>query len=141
MDKFLVMLAAASGSATSGSGDAAAAGSAGGSFMAMMLPMVLIIVFFWFVMIRPQKKKEQQATQMRQNVQIGDEIATIGGIVGIVIKKAEDTIVIETGGDKSRLRIKTWAVQENITAKEAAEAALKEAKAKKKASLDIDKDK
>ncbi|MDR0919312.1 MAG: preprotein translocase subunit YajC [Oscillospiraceae bacterium] len=121
-------------------GETTSAASQGGSFIGMMLPMLFIIVFFWFIMIRPQKKKEQQANQMRQNVQVGDEIATIGGIVGIVIKKAEDTIVIETGGDKSRLRIKTWAVQENITAREAAEAAAKEAKAAKRAQLP-DKDK
>ena len=43
---------------------------------------------------------------MRENIQIGDEIMTIGGIVGLVVRKSEDTVVIETGGDKSKLRIK-----------------------------------
>ncbi|GHU51951.1 hypothetical protein FACS1894132_00530 [Clostridia bacterium] len=111
--------------------------SASGSLIGMMIPMVLIIVFFWIIMIRPQKKKEQAAAQMRQSVQIGDEISTIGGIVGIVIKKDTDTIVIETGGNKSRLRIKMGAVQENITAREAAEAAAKAVKDKKKAALEM----
>lgn len=88
----------------------------------LVLPMVLILVFFYFILIRPQKKKEKEAKSMRENIQIGDEIMTIGGIVGIVVKTTEDTVVIETGGDKSKLRIKTWAIQENITLTEKANA-------------------
>ena len=94
-----------------------------GSMLTLVLPMVLIIFFFYFLLIRPQKKKDKEAKTMRENIQIGDEIMTIGGIVGIVVKKSEDTVVIETGGDKSKLRIKNWAVQENITLTEKANAA------------------
>lgn len=89
----------------------------------LVLPMVLIIVVFYFILIRPQKKKDKEAKAMRENIQIGDEIMTIGGIVGLVVRKSEDTVVIETGGDKSKLRIKNWAVQENITLTEKANAA------------------
>ena len=95
-----------------------------GSFITtMVIPMVLIIVVFYFILIRPQKKKDKEAKAMRENIQIGDEIMTIGGIVGLVVRKSEDTVVIETGGDKSKLRIKNWAVQENITLTEKANAA------------------
>ena len=59
---------------------------------------------------------------MRDSVQIGDEIVTKGGIVGLVIRKSEDTLLIETGGEKNKIRIKTWAVQENVTANERAKA-------------------
>ena len=69
---------------------------------------------------------------MRSNIQIGDEILTIGGIVGIVVRKGEDTVVIETGGDRSKLRIRIEAVQENITAQEEA---AKEKKEKANARL------
>ena len=58
---------------------------------------------------------------MRSNVQIGDEVVTIG-IVGLVVRKTEDTLLIETGGEKNKFRIKTWAIQENITATERAKA-------------------
>lgn len=92
-----------------------------------MITQVLLIggllAFFYFVMFRPQKKKEKEIQAMRQNIQIGDEIVTAGGIVGFVVRKSDDTVVIETGGDKSKLRIKTWAIQENITAAEQAQAA------------------
>lgn len=95
-----------------------------GSFSLLTLAFpVLIIVVFYFLLIRPQKKKDNEAKAMRENIQIGDEILTIGGIVGIVVKKTEDTVVIETGGDKSKLRIKIAAIQENITLTEQAKAA------------------
>lgn len=100
-----------------------------GSMYSMLIMFVIIIVFFYFLMIRPQKKKDKEQKEMRENIQIGDEIMTIGGIVGIVVKKTEDTVVIETGGDKSKLRIKMWAIQENITVSEKA-AAEKEARTK-----------
>lgn len=97
--------------------------STGSVITQMVIPMVLIIVVFYFILIRPQKKKDKEAKAMRENIQIGDEIMTIVGIVGLVVRKSEDTVVIETGGDKSKLRIKNWAVQENITLTEKANAA------------------
>ena len=93
------------------------------SMFTMLIPFVIIIFFFYFLLIRPQKKKDKEAKAMRDSIQIGDEIMTIGGIVGIVVKKTEDTVVIETGGDKSKLRIKVWAIQENITVSEKTAAA------------------
>lgn len=95
----------------------------------MLAPMYLImfggVILLFFFMSRKQKKKENEEKQMRENVQIGDEITTIGGIVGIVIRKSEDAVVIETGSDRSKLRIKAWAIRDNLTAIEAAEAAKK----------------
>ncbi|MCM1226301.1 MAG: preprotein translocase subunit YajC [Clostridium sp.] len=92
--------------------------SAGSSMLTTFLLFAIVIVFFYFLMIRPQKKKDKEQQEMRETIQIGDEIMTIGGIVGIVVKKTEDTVVIETGGDKSKLRIKMWAIQENVTVSE-----------------------
>lgn len=97
--------------------------AATGSIFTMLIPFAIIIFFFYFLLIRPQKKKDKESKAMRDSIQIGDEIMTIGGIVGLVVKKTEDTVVIETGGDKSKLRIKAWAIQENITVSEKAAAA------------------
>ena len=97
---------------------AAEGGQTTNTTLAMLLqlaPLLLIFVVFYFIMIRPQKKKEKQAQEMRNNVQIGDEITTIGGIVGIVVRKNEDSIVLETGGDRSKIRVKNWAIQSNDT--------------------------
>lgn len=103
--------------------DSAQNASTSSSLLMTFLPLVLLIVVFYFLLIRPQKKRDNEAKSMRENIQIGDEILTIGGIVGIVVKKTEDTVVIETGGDKSKLRIRIAAIQENITLTEKAKAA------------------
>ena len=114
--------------------------------------LVLLLVAFYFILIRPQRKKEKKDAEMRKNIQIGDEIVTAGGIVGIVCKLEEETLVIETGSDKSKLRIRRWAVSKNLdaekeasaaaaAAKEARETAKENAKKKKKGEdLPIEKD-
>lgn len=76
---------------------------------------------------------------MQSSLQEGDEIVTIGGIVGLVVKVSEDTIMIETGSNRNRIRIKSWAVQENVTVSENAKREQEEkvaaAKAKQEAKL------
>lgn len=80
-----------------------------------ILPYVLLIVVFYFVLIRPQRKRDKETQRMRNNLQVGDEIVTVGGVVGLVVSIKEDTVVVETGGDRSKIRIKRWAIQENLT--------------------------
>ena len=60
---------------------------------------------------------------MQDNIQIGDEIVTIGGIVGLVVRRGDDNVVIETGGERNKMRIKLWAISENTSALERAKAA------------------
>ncbi len=78
----------------------------------MLVPMILI---FYFFLIRPQKKKEKAEKLMRENLQVGDEILTIGGIYGRVISLKEDSMVIESKSDHSKLTIARWAMQQNLT--------------------------
>jgi preprotein translocase subunit YajC len=85
------------------------------SLLMTFLPLVLILVVFYFLIIRPQRKQEKQDAQMRENLEIGDEVVTNGGIVGIVFQIKEDTVVIETGGDRSKIRVKKWAIAKNET--------------------------
>lgn len=79
--------------------------------------LIVVMVIFYFMLIRPQNKKEKEQKKMRDNLQIGDEVVTIGGIVGIIVRKNDETktVVIETGGDRSKIRVKTWAISENLT--------------------------
>ncbi len=86
-----------------------------GAGLLSLLPMILIFVVMYFILIRPQKKREKEAQQMRNNVQVGDEVTTVGGIVGRVVSLKEDTVVIETGSDRSKIRIKRWSIQSNET--------------------------
>ena len=91
------------------------------STVSMFIWMAVLLAAMYFIMIRPQKKKEKEQKDMRDNLQIGDEVTTIGGITGIIVRKTEDTVVIETGGDRSKIRVKIWAISENATVHDAKE--------------------
>ena len=111
------------------------------STISMLFSFGLLIVVFYFFLIRPQKKKEKEAKQLRDNLQIGDEVTTIGGIVGIIVRKTEDTCVIETGGDRSKIRVKLWAISENNTVHDASEETVKESFKPKKEKKDKEAEK
>ena len=87
-----------------------------------IVPFVLLIVVFYFVLIRPQRKRDKETQRMRNSLQVGDEIVTVGGVVGLVVSIKEDTVVLETGGYRSKIRVKRWAIQENLTVHDDAEA-------------------
>lgn len=74
--------------------------------------MVVIFGVFYLLLIRPQSKKRKKEEKMRSSVQIGDDITTIGGVVGKVvgIKEDSDMLIIETGTDRSKMKIKKWAI-------------------------------
>lgn len=86
-----------------------------------LLPMILMIVVFYFILIRPQRKKDKENKNMLANLKVGDNITTIGGIVGTIIKIKDEKIVIETGTktEKQPMTLERWAVrsvEQKITA-------------------------
>ena len=89
--------------------------SGGAGSLVMFIPLILIVVVMYFLMIRPQRKQQKEEQKMRNDLRIGDEITTIGGICGRVLQVKEEEIVIETGADRSKMTIKKWAVQSNAT--------------------------
>ena len=115
--------------------------AAAGSNSSMIIMLVAMFAIMYFVMIRPQKKRQKEEQEMRNAVEVGDEITTIGGICGKVVIVKEQHLIIETGADRNRMQITRWAVQQNVTAtervkaeREAAKAAAEKAKADKKAA-------
>ena len=91
--------------------------SGSGSMWSSIIMMALIIVVFWFFIIRPQRKKDKETAKMRSELQVGDEIVTICGIIGIIVSMKEDSLVIETGSDRSKVRLARWAISgKNTTA-------------------------
>ena len=76
-----------------------------------ILILVVMFVALYFFMIRPQKKQEREINNMRNNLQVGDEITTIGGIIGKIISIKEETVMIETGHDRTKIRILKSAVK------------------------------
>lgn len=100
-------------------GGAGQTGGALGSIMSFA-PLILIFVVMYFFMIRPQKKREKQIQEMRSKIEVGDEIVTAGGIIGRVVSIRDDSVVVETGSDRSKIRIARWAIQTNSTVRDAA---------------------
>ena len=75
-----------------------------------LLIMVAMIALMYFVMIRPQKKQEKAIAEMRNNLMIGDEVTTNGGILGRVVHVKDDVVTIETGSDRLKIKVRKWAI-------------------------------
>lgn len=85
------------------------------SILSMVVPLGLMVVIFYFLLIRPERKRTKKMKEMLDNLQVADEVVTTGGIIGRVLSVKEDTVLIETGGDKNRLRVLRSAIAENRT--------------------------
>ena len=108
-----------------------------GSVLGMVVPLLLIVVFFYFFMLRPQKKQEREINAMRDNLQIGDEISTNGGIIGRIVKIKDDIITLELGSDKTKSTVFKWAVRAvEVPVNPPEEAPAPAKKAKKKADTE-----
>jgi preprotein translocase subunit YajC len=83
-----------------------------------MLPMILVLVVmvgFTFLMSRKDKKRQQEKKNMQNNLEVGDQVLMECGIVGKVVSTKDlETVVIETGSDKTKLRFKRWAIAAKI---------------------------
>ena len=106
-------------------------GAAGGG-VSMIIMVVAMIAIFYFLLIRPENKKKKAAAQMRSELAVGDEITTIGGVVGTICQVKEDTIIIETSADRVRMEFTKWAISTKGTqSTENAPADTKDSKDKK----------
>lgn len=75
-----------------------------------ILMIVVMIAIFYFMLIRPENKRKKDQEAMRNNLAVGDDVTTIGGIVGIIVAVKPNSIVIETGADRVRIELMKWAV-------------------------------
>lgn len=90
----------------------ASGSNTGTDWWTLILFPVVMFGALWLFAIRPQKKKDKQTAQMRNSIDIGDLVTTVGGITGRVVnvRDEEDELIIETGSDKTKIRIKRWAI-------------------------------
>ena len=75
-----------------------------------ILMIVVMIAIFYFMLIRPENKRKKEANEMRESLAVGDQITTIGGIVGTVCAVKPNSVVLETGADRVRIELMKWAV-------------------------------
>lgn len=118
-------------SASSQQQAAAAAGSQWASILMMVLPLVLMVGIFYFLILRPEKKRNKEMQEMLNNIQVADEVVTTGGIIGRVLSVKEDTVLIETGSDRTKIRVLKSAIARNNTQHEAVTTEVETAKASK----------
>ena len=75
-----------------------------------ILMIVVMIAIFYFMLIRPENKRKKEANEMRDSLAVGDEITTIGCIVGAICAVKPNSVVLETGADRVRIELMKWAV-------------------------------
>lgn len=83
--------------------------------MSSVLMILIMIAVLYFLLIRPESKKKKEAAAMRASLKVGDQITTIGGIVGTICAIKEETIVMETGADRVRIEFTKWAISSKGT--------------------------
>ena len=91
------------------------------SMLTMLIPLALMIVIFYFLIIRPEKKRSKKMKEMLDNLEVADEVVTTGGIIGRVLSVKEDTVLIETGSDRTKIRVLKSSIAENRTVHDEAE--------------------
>ena len=80
------------------------------SYISLFFTLALMLVLLYFMIYRPQKKQEKKDAAMRAALEIGDQVTTIGGIVGRVVAIKDDTFVLETGADRVKIRFTKTAI-------------------------------
>ena len=116
----------------------------GDSMMSTVIMLVVMVAIFYFMLIRPENKRKKEAEQTRNSIKVGDQVTTIGGIVGTVVNVKDDKFVMETSADQVRIEFAKWAISTNDSAAERAKEEAKkaaEAKAKAKAAKKATKNK
>ena len=116
----------------------------GGDMMSTIIMLVVMVAVFYFMLIRPENKRKKEAEKTRNSIKTGDQIITIGGVIGTVVSVKDDKFVMETSADQVRIEFAKWAISSNETAVAAAQEEAKkaqEAKAKAKAAKKAAKNK
>ena len=74
------------------------------SYISLFFTLALMLVMLYLMIYRPQKKQEKKDAAMRSSLEIGDQVTTIGGVIGRVVAIKDDTFVLETGADRVKIR-------------------------------------
>ncbi|MFB0920880.1 MAG: preprotein translocase subunit YajC [Oscillospiraceae bacterium] len=104
-----VMIFAFAGCSALGTTGTGTTSSSGGTIQ-FVLSIVVLFGVFYFFMIRPENKKKKKVEEMRSSLGTGDKVTTIGGIMGEIVSVAGDSITIESGEDRVRIKVAKWAI-------------------------------
>ena len=79
-------------------------------FVPQIIMIVALFAIMYFMLIRPQKKKDDEVRKMRESLKVGDDILTIGGIYGKIVRIKDDRITLQVGSDRTRIEVAKWAI-------------------------------
>lgn len=82
-----------------------------------IIPLIVLIAIMYFMLIRPQRKKDKEIAAMRSALKVGDQVVTIGGICGKIVKVKDDTVVIQVGADKVKFEMMKWSISQVVSNK------------------------
>ena len=103
----------------------------------MFAPILLLFAIFYFLILRPEKKRNKEMQEMIDNIQVADEVITNGGIIGRVLSVQKDTVLIETGSDRTKIRVIKQAIAKNNTEHEDSAPVVEAKKSKDKEKTEI----
>ncbi|TJX65652.1 preprotein translocase subunit YajC [Soehngenia saccharolytica] len=109
------------------------------ALQALILPIAFLAVFY-FLAIRPQKKKEKEVKEMRDSLKIGDEIVTIGGLYGKVVKVKDDYVTLEVGPSKTKMDFAKWAIGSVVKSRPVNDSSSKQAEVKNEEVNEVKED-
>lgn len=81
-----------------------------GQYGTTIIMIVVLVVVFYFFLIRPENKKKKKLKEMRESLSVGDDITTIGGMIGKVVACNNETVTFETSEDRVRIQVTKWAI-------------------------------
>ena len=87
----------------------------GSGYSSIILLVVMILVFYVFLLL-PENRKKKKLNEMRNSIRVGDDIVTIGGLMGKVVAVTDDSVTFETGEDQVRIQVTKWAISSNARA-------------------------
>ena len=79
--------------------------------LSTILMVVITLAVMYFFLIRPQKKQEKETANMLDNLAVGDEITTIGGVIGEIVSITGETVVVATSRDQTKIRFRKSAIK------------------------------
>lgn len=80
----------------------------------ILIPIGFLAVFY-FLLVKPQQKREKAVKEMRDSLAVGDEVVTIGGIIGKVVKISDSYVTIEAGADKLKFNVEKWGIGKKLS--------------------------
>jgi preprotein translocase subunit YajC len=88
------------------------ASGGGGNILAFLFPFLILGGLFYVFILMPQRRRQKKTKEMQASMGVGDEVRTIGGILGTIVGDEDDVFVLDLGG--SQMRVVKRAVAERI---------------------------